>query len=180
MGWYTISYTYEAEGNILSQVQQEWNNEVGEWENRTKIGFEYNYNTQKIIATQNQWSGEWIPTNFGNMAIYIFNNYLININGFKGEVFYSSYTLGIKDKDIKSYANTNFCSPNPANDLINISNLYEKKAVLKIYTMNGQLVSEKMINAGHNQISVKNFSPGIYLFVLQSENTRIQNKVFVY
>ncbi len=100
--------------------------------------------------------------------------------GYKAEAWYSNYSLGIDDKDVQSNGCITFCNPNPAKDLVNVTNLFKKEANLKIYNISGQLKNEKLLSIGQNQVSIQNLSPGIYLFVLQSENSRIQNKVVVY
>ena len=175
-----MTFTYETAGNRLSQLEQMWNTGLNDWTNSFKTDYEYNYNSQKIIAIQHEWSGVWIPITFGYIELYIFNNHLTSTNGYKVEAYYSSYSLGIEDKDVKSNGSASFCSPNPANELINVTNHYKKEASLKIYNMNGQQINEKLLGAGNNEVSVQNLTPGIYLFVMQSENSRIQNKVVVY
>ncbi len=178
--WVNISsdsYAYDALGNMLLELYQNWDSE--NWQNEWKTDYEYDYNSKKVTGIYYEWSGEWISID-NYMYLYIFNNYLFSSNGYKAEAYYSSYSLGIEDEDVQTDESNSFCNPNPANDLVNVTNLYKKEAVLKIYNMNGQLVNEKLISTGQNQVSVQNLSPGIYLFVMQSENSKIQNKVVVY
>ena len=177
---YRRIHTYEAAGNKLLEFEYMWNTQINDWESSLKTEYEYDYTSQTVAAIQYEWSGVWVPTSFGYIELFIFNNHLFTTNGYKAEAYYSSYSLGIEDKDIKTKVNTTFCSPNPANDLVNVTNLYKKEAILKIYNMTGNLVDKKLIDKEPNQVSVQNLSPGIYLFVLQFENSRIQNKVVVY
>ena len=176
-----ISSSFDAPGNMLSELHQSWNAQIEEWANVWKNEYKFDYVEQNITGAFYEWSQEWIPSDISYIYIFLFNKNLFYAdNSYKAEVWYSSYSLGIEDKDIQSKGNTTFCIPNPANDLLNVSNHYKKEANLKIYNISGQLINEKLLSKGQNQVSVQNLSPGIYLFVLQSENSRIQNKVVVY
>ena len=84
---------------------------------------------------------------------------------------------GVNDLGEQTYVTV---YPNPANETVNVSNPFETEVTLKIYNFKGQLLNEKLISSKGNQVSVQNLNPGTYLFVLQSENSRIQNKVVVF
>lgn len=175
------SFTYDDSGNLLSELIQYWDDRIEVWKNIQKASYEYDYNIKKVIGKSYHSSLDgWVSAD-GYLPFIIYDNYLFTgYFSFKAEAYYSSYTLGIEDKDVQAIDKTSFCSPNPAKDLVNVTNFFSKEASLKIYTMNGQLLNEKLLSSGQNQVSIQNLSPGIYLFVLQSENLRIQNKVVVY
>lgn len=172
---YKRNFTYDASGNMLSAIYQEWETGSGSWINVGKKDF--NYNSKKVSGIVYLWSDGWTP-NESSIELYIYKQLLFSGYCFKAEAYYSSYSLGIED--IQSNESIFFCSPNPAKDLVNVTNSYLKEANLKIYNMKGQLLNEKLLNTGQNEISVQNLTPGVYLFVMQSENSRIQNKVVVY
>ena len=177
---WNCNYTYDISGNKLLDFYQYWDS--AGWSKDRKTEYEYDYISQKITGIHYEWTDAWIPSQpvSQSVNIFIFNNLLVSTNAYKAEAWYSSYSLGIKDKDIQSKDSTSFCSPNPAKDLVIVTNSQKKEAVLKIYNMNGQMMNEKLLSTGRNQVSVQNFTPGIYLFVLQSQSSRIPNKVVVY
>lgn len=181
VNWYNYSYTFDASGNRLKKMFQLWSSETEDWINKWKANYDYDYNANKITGIFYYWSNEEWVSDIGGFEFSIFNNYLFFIDYvYKAEVYYSSLYVGIDGESIQPKGNPSFCSPNPAKNVVNVTNLFEKEASLKIYNMNGQQVNEKLLTEGQNQVSLQNLSPGIYLFVVQSENSRVQNKVVVY
>ena len=175
------SYSYDASENMLSYLHQSWKDDIGDWVNENKIDYEVDYSMGRVSGAHYKWEDDWVPKDLDFLNLYIFNNLIISsIGSYKVEAYYKSYSLGFDDKPIHPKSITSFCSPNPANETVNVSNPFETEVTLKIYNFKGQLLNEKLIRSKENQVSLENLRHGTYLFELQSGNSRIQNKVVVY
>jgi len=64
--------------------------------------------------------------------------------------------------------------PNPVKDLLYISNVPEE-AKISIYTMNGNLVKQQKLYT--NSIDLSSISAGVYLYVIDSMQTRFSGKI---
>jgi hypothetical protein len=174
------SYSYDAFGNWLTYVHQHWETGTGAWENMDKIERDYDFDNKKVTGSYYIWSGGWISID-GRIGLSIYNYSLFSANdSHKAEAYYSTYVSAIGDEAGNENEFASFCSPNPANDQVIVSNPYQKDANLKIYTMDGKQVKTKLLSTGQNHLSIPDLTPGIYLFVIQSGNAMIQNKVVVY
>ena len=69
--------------------------------------------------------------------------------------------------------------PNPASDVITLNIREAENTVLNIYTINGNLVGSKKINAIEQQIYVGNLSTGIYLVEIKSEKWSEKQKLII-
>ena len=142
---------------------------------------EYDYDTQKVAGNHYTWLGQqWISIE-GLIYLTVFDNFLYSsYNNQKAEAYYSAYLSGIDDESNQTERNTSFCYPNPAKDLVTVSNPFGNEANLKIFNINWKQVKAIQLSTDQQQISIQNLSPGMYLFVIQSGISTIQNKVVVY
>jgi hypothetical protein len=175
------SYSYDDSGNLLLNLFAYWNPDSTNWRNKIKMDYEYDYDAQKVTGNHYTWlAQQWIPIE-GLITLSVFDNLLYtSYNNRKAEAYYSSYLSGIGDDAGHAEVSNSFCSPNPAKDLVTVSNPFGNEANLKIFNVSGKQVKAMQLGTGQNQISIQNFAPGIYLFVIQSGNSMIQNKVVVY
>lgn len=68
--------------------------------------------------------------------------------------------------------------PNPAKNQVNI-NLDSPQASLKFYSINGQVILEKELKRGVNSINISEFSSGLYVVAIQSENSITTKKLVI-
>ena len=61
--------------------------------------------------------------------------------------------------------------PNPAKDNVTIESA--KDAVVKIYSVNGQMLSQQNINEGINTIDLSNFNAGMYFISVDETMVKI-------
>lgn len=61
--------------------------------------------------------------------------------------------------------------PNPAENYITLESL--KQAEVKIYSINGQLISQESINEGNNIIDLSDFNPGMYFFEINGTMVKV-------
>jgi Leucine-rich repeat (LRR) protein len=67
--------------------------------------------------------------------------------------------------------------PNPANGEVNIS-LNSPEAIVKLYSMKGQLLFERELTQGINAVNITDFSSGLYVVAIHSED-RVTSKKLV-
>ncbi len=62
--------------------------------------------------------------------------------------------------------------PNPSNNAVTISNPSGGEIFLKVYDINGRLLTEKKLNEPISEINISNYANGLYIFYLEVENDR--------
>ncbi|MBL7923849.1 MAG: T9SS type A sorting domain-containing protein [Bacteroidia bacterium] len=67
--------------------------------------------------------------------------------------------------------------PNPASDVVYITNAYGLKAGLHLYTLSGRLMAEQDILSGKNSIDIGWLPPGLYLIKLYGDDWTVQQKL---
>lgn len=175
------SYAYDDSGNLLRDLLEFWIPDMSNWRNKSKMDCEYDYDTQKVAGNHYTWLGQqWISIE-GLIYLTVFDNFLYSsYNNHKAEAYYSSYLTAIHDDAGHDKVSNSFCFPNPAKDLVTVSNPFGNEANLKIFNINWKQVKAIQLSTDQQQISIQNLSPGMYLFVIQSGISTIQNKVVVY
>jgi Leucine-rich repeat (LRR) protein len=83
-------------------------------------------------------------------------------------------TLSIEEDFIADF----IVYPNPANGQVNI-NLNSPQASVKLYTIKGQLVFEKDLAQGINSVNISDFSSGLYVVAIQSEDNVTTKKLVI-
>ena len=83
-------------------------------------------------------------------------------------------TLSIKEDFIADF----IVYPNPANGQVNI-NLNSPQAIVKLYTVKGQLVFETKIAQGINSVNISDFSSGLYVVAIHSQDNVTTKKLVI-
>ena len=138
-----------------------------------------------FVLTSNQLGAnyQWIDCS-SNTAIVGANSqsYTVIANGdYSVEVTYNScrdtsncFTiLGVGIDDYKFLINEFDIYPNPTKDVITINGAVNQNEVLRIYSMNGQLVYEQLINTLPETIDLSSFENGIYLVHYNSQYKKV-------
>jgi len=68
--------------------------------------------------------------------------------------------------------------PNPATDMVTIKSDYIIQNIV-VYNFSGQLVSNEQINNTTYTVDVSQFKPGVYIFLMDTENGRITQRVVI-
>ncbi|MCB8999764.1 MAG: fasciclin domain-containing protein [Bacteroidales bacterium] len=68
--------------------------------------------------------------------------------------------------------------PNPASEYF-IVNMKEQEGMLKIYRMDGSVISSKILRNNENRIEISDLNPGMYFISVDSENTVKSQKLLV-
>ncbi|MBO4875678.1 MAG: T9SS type A sorting domain-containing protein [Bacteroidales bacterium] len=66
--------------------------------------------------------------------------------------------------------------PNPTSDFLNIEMEEMGEATIRIYSVNGSLVKEDVLNGSHNSINVNTFSNGNYFYTISCGDKEISGK----
>jgi len=84
-------------------------------------------------------------------------------------------------KTLESNSNTILIYPNPANEIvtINLNNLINEVAEIKIFSAIGTLVKSKTIKQNNQQINTRDLSNGIYMVVINSKEWTGVQKLFI-
>jgi hypothetical protein len=69
--------------------------------------------------------------------------------------------------------------PNPANDKVNIVNLWGQSALLKIYDLMGTVVKNEIIHGDKKEINVEDLSVGVYVLEFTSNDKSLQEKLII-
>ena len=70
--------------------------------------------------------------------------------------------------------------PNPASNFINIKNADSFQNIeISIYTLNGQLELQKLVNAGEKFIDITGLSNGVYLVRLKNKSQQFSQKLVI-
>ena len=144
----------------------------------------YDLDTEELLANISGYFDSTalplpVTASKGKMMIYFFTNGSVTKQGW--EIYYPKSTIGISENHfqvLKIY-------PNPTKDILNFSFLSGKKQTLKVelINLNGKiLLSEKFqLNSGINQnkISALNFSPGVFILRVSTDEESIIRKVVI-
>lgn len=82
--------------------------------------------------------------------------------------------MGIEDLEANHFQ----VFPNPARDVVNIKSL-SKITSIYIYNYHGQQLYQKQLSDYQAQVNTSDYSPGIYLFLIQTEKGMVSEKVFI-
>jgi hypothetical protein len=78
-----------------------------------------------------------------------------------------SYTVGVEEtttNNVKVY-------PNPITDFVNITTNSNNMSV-KIYSIDGKMIENQVVNSNNLRISTDNFNSGIYFVQVESNNQK--------
>jgi hypothetical protein len=174
--WQNLSrytYDYNAEGYLLSLVNEGGSVDGHSWVNYTKEAYEYDEHNNAIKGEYFEWEeGAWASANGSvDMGFAFYDGYLAT-----AEYIPVSGGVAVDDDNI----NPNVFSlaqnyPNPFNPetKINFSLPQSGKASLKIYDMLGREVMELVngsMSAGKHEVtfSGRDLSSGVYIYRLES------------
>ncbi len=68
--------------------------------------------------------------------------------------------------------------PNPAKNIVNINSAAEIKSI-KVYNYSGQLIKDEPVSGNFSRIITSGYNSGIYLFMIETENETITQRVVV-
>ncbi len=69
--------------------------------------------------------------------------------------------------------------PNPAKNMLNVSNDNSKICRLKIFNADGRILSDKEINKYSVQVDISDFANGVYFTEIETDRNTVVNKKFV-
>ncbi len=80
----------------------------------------------------------------------------------------------------ETFLNWNFSLfPNPAQNILNIHLIKLQEVSLSIYSINGTLMHNQLLDLLENKININNLNAGVYFLVIEDENGNKQTKKFI-
>jgi ligand-binding sensor domain-containing protein len=119
-----------------------------------------------------------VKTSMYDLAIDKNNNFWIASGN--GLLEYTgAQATGINEKTLRNFNVSVF--PNPANDhfRINVQGAEPQQAIVRIYSLNGELISATSANTNNGEISVNQLKPGAYIVKVTGKDFNYQTKVTV-
>jgi hypothetical protein len=187
----TFSVTPLDEGIGTVEVREDWDAEADNWVKSMQYTKRFDMYGKQIEALQEKWdaaSGTWIPN---RKDTYKYNEDGIQTeestyfwdetsnswgNHLKTAYHYSVMAIEKPIDPEDSYGDF-YVYPNPAIDVIYLSNLAEA-SLLTIYSVDGKAVLEKQMNHAGESIDVSQLTKGMYIAVLSSERGERTAKFF--
>ena len=177
-------YDYNPDQTLEKKTDYFWDGY--EWYNKTRKSYTYNSQSQPVEILNefwsfgfNQWSNSSLNTydydSNGNrdfFAFFIWDDYNLKWRNFyKEENFWSLF----ESQGIGNIAEINFeVFPNPTNDKVQISpgeNMMNTSGnQLYIYSNEGRLELSKNLSGTIETIDVSSLPPGVYHFMIKTEN----------
>ena len=68
--------------------------------------------------------------------------------------------------------------PNPANDMVNIKSEFEIESI-RIYNHAGQAVASEIVDTKFYQFNTSQFTPGLYLFQIETNEGTITKRIII-
>lgn len=67
--------------------------------------------------------------------------------------------------------------PNPANNVVSVTNSQLKEAVVTVYDLNGRALLSKVVNETSSEINISNLQTGVYLFNVKTETGEFVKRI---
>lgn len=159
------TYTYDTKSNELSDVLQNWDNNLKTYINAKQEVSSYNIYNQPLVITTMTWNGSsWASANDD-----------------KEFRFYYDFPTSVQDLSVQNNFKT---YPVPASDVVNIDinwNIAQKFSVA-IVDMQGRVVrqwSENPVTAYKKTLSVADFASGNYFIKVVGEQSELVERLVV-
>jgi len=175
-------YTWDADGNMIEEVDQVWNEDAGEWQNDWKYvwAFNKNYTINDLYVPywfQGNIYGEDSDLMFWHMPVTITQSEYVGgqwVERIRETAYYSEFgsggPTGIEDMNKAPVA----VFPNPASEFISFS--WDEKYTrldLELYDLTGkQVLTRSIVN--NAAIRVDDLTRGLYIYKL-SNNDQLVN-----
>lgn len=172
-----FEYAYDTNGNTIQDIGYHWNTSSSAWVEYEKYEYYHDlaYDTSDVIIPS------WLYGNYD----YVFYNLVTGFSIYnfidldwveaqKTILFYSDYNnaLGVDDELL---ANSVKIYPNPVDNILTINSEMVPLTKVEIFSILGKKVKE--VNTGFNAIPINNFSSGIYIVRMFSENGMTTKKL---
>ena len=148
--------TYDAEGFITEILDQDWDESEEDWVNetlRTRTKNSNNWVTEELIQS---WEmGSWM-----NAAKIIFT--------------YRDSSLALEDNSLDENL---ILYPNPASNMLNISNTSTQQYDLRIFSINGSEVQRERLSQQNKTVNISGLNKGVYLFEFRNDNEKFVRKI---
>jgi hypothetical protein len=175
-------FTWDADGNMIEEVDQVWNSDAGEWQNNWKYVWAFNKNYTILDLYVPYWFqgnifGDDTELMFWHMPVSITESEYINgqwVELYRQTAYYSEFGGGGPSGilDVSEAAVSVF--PNPASDFITFS--WDEKynqLDLELYDLTGKQLLFRTIE-NNTALRVADLSKGVYLYKL-SNNKHLVN-----
>jgi len=184
------TYTYNADGNILTSVKQLWNASAGELKDVEKNFHSYtNGNLTELINEECSISTGICTNNFrytqtfdsnNNITEKIFDDWITATNSWKGTLkwvyFLSDVHAFSLHVDFQKTTNSTIY-PNPIKDVLHLSfsSPIKENTSIEVYDLNSKLVLKKQLQKNSSVINIpfQKQAKGIY-FVRIYENSKVE------
>jgi hypothetical protein len=164
---YRDTYTYDANGNRLTKLKEQW--QTNAWVNDYRDTYTYDANGNSITGKIEKWQNNWLP-DMDCLYLISQKEYICDVYCYRYTASYKSFNTGIPEID----ANTSLIVfPNPSTQNITIkynSFIKNKECMILIYNIQGQLLLQQPLHQEKQCIDISSFSKGIYLLKLMSSD----------
>jgi len=148
----------------------------GQWHNATFVGAfacaaMAGENQAHLDASYNDLNGLGEPNSYFNQTLKTLYQFLLTGNFYLPQ----NTTLSTDDFDIKKTAIALY--PNPSNDKFTVS--APEKSVISVISPQGNLISEQKTISETTEINLANYSSGLYLIKITSDNKSVTKKVLL-
>ncbi len=170
-----FEYTWDADGNMITEVESSWDEGAGSWQNTWKSEWTFNKNFTILDLYVPYWfTADLADLTFWHMPVsetgYFNNNGTWDLN-YRQTAYYSDFGGSTSIEDVLETPVSVF--PNPASETVTF-NWDEKytRLNLEIYDLTGKRLISRSID-NNETISVDDLSRGMYLYKLTENNDLI-------
>ncbi len=150
--------TIDTDGFVVESIDQNWEDSNEEWINESKNIRTKNSNgwiDTILIQTWYDITQEWVDS-----ARIIFT--------------YRDSSLAIETNSLDERLHL---YPNPATNILNISNDSQQEYDLRIYSLTGSEVQRENLSRKNKSVDISNLSKGVYLFEFRNNNRKYVKKI---
>lgn len=130
-------------------------------------------NTNYILADGHRNAGAFADLDDDGFIDAVVGNFCGGLNHYKGSI----YDVSIEESI--SFENTSLqVYPNPGQDLFKVkTNNMANNSILRVFNLNGQLISQQNITESTTKVDLSEVSPGLYLFMVEDGQKVFSQKV---
>ena len=168
------TYTYDANGNMLTELEEEW--QTNAWVNSWRYTYTYDANGNSITGKYERWQGNWQPYTY-YLPLYSNKNEIYHVYAYRYQASYRAFTSGIPEIAANSSI---IVYPNPANTSFEITT--DNKQIIKkieIYSIEGKLINEQNFTENNVKVNSSQLPTGLYIIKVQTNKEQFCKKLLI-
>ena len=184
------SYSYDANGNVIQEKDQEWDSEAGQWQDLSQCDYVFNSNNEETESFCKSWDTE-LSQWMNSSRSFDFFEETIGYRTWEYSQWWSTYDNAWQNSSRTDYfwqafvpvssvleeLNTISVYPNPTRGKIRVETKTGMlTGIAKVYAQNGVLLKTEVLDAT-KEIDFSDYANGLYLLTITNEKGIWREKI---